>query len=161
MVNITELLSKISLPAIIYGINFIFIFAVLFFERKTSSARLAWIMVLAFIPVVGFIFYLFFNQNLSRIHINHLYDDEWDAVQSLLKKQMSRESSDDSSVMLNPAAVNRKDLVKLNQIYGESIYTEGNDIDLIVDGNDSPDSDAFIAPCVFLQVLLCNPQDSS
>ena len=139
MENITELLSKISLPAIIYGINFIFIFAVLFFERKTSSARLAWIMVLAFIPVVGFIFYLFFNQNLSRIHINHLYDDEWDAVQSLLKKQMSRESSDDSSVMLNPAAVNRKDLVKLNQIYGESIYTEGNDIDLIVDGNDLMD----------------------
>ena len=90
MENITELLSKISLPAVIYVINFIFIFAVLFLERKTSSARLAWIMVLAFMPIVGFVFYLVFNQNLSRIHINHLYDDEWNAVQTLLKNQMKQ-----------------------------------------------------------------------
>ena len=75
MQNIAEILSKISIPAIIYAVNFIFIFAVLFFERKSSAARLAWIMVLAFIPIVGFIFYLVFNQNLSRMHINHLYDE--------------------------------------------------------------------------------------
>ena len=57
---------------IIYAINFIFIFTVLFLERKTATSRLAWIMVLAFIPIVGFIFYLVFNQNLARTHINHL-----------------------------------------------------------------------------------------
>lgn len=136
MENILEILSKISIPAIIYVVNFIFIFAVLFFERKTSSARLAWIMVLAFIPIVGFIFYLIFNQNLSRIHINHLYDDEWDAFQNMLLKQMNLESEDDTSDMKNTAAISRKDLVKLNQVYGESIYTEGNEVDLIVDGND-------------------------
>lgn len=135
MENIAEILSKISIPAIIYAINFIFIFAVLFFERKSSAARLAWIMVLAFIPVVGFVFYLVFNQNLTRIHINHLYDDEWDAVQSLLLKQMNREGEDDSSDMINPTAINRKDLVKLNQVYAESIYTEGNEAELIYDGN--------------------------
>ena len=121
MENITELLSKISLPAVIYVINFIFIFAVLFLERKTSSARLAWIMVLAFMPIVGFVFYLVFNQNLSRIHINHLYDDEWNAVQTLLKNQMNREDDDDYSDMTNPSAISRRDMVKLNQVYGESI----------------------------------------
>ena len=140
MENITELLSKISLPAVIYVINFIFIFAVLFLERKTSSARLAWIMVLAFMPIVGFVFYLVFNQNLSRIHINHLYDDEWNAVQTLLKNQMNREDDDDYSDMTNPSAIRRRAMVKLNQVYGESIYTEGNDVDLIVDGNDLMDS---------------------
>ena len=140
MENITELLSKISLPAVIYVINFIFIFAVLFLERKTSSARLAWIMVLAFMPIVGFVFYLVFNQNLSRIHINHLYDDEWNAVQTLLKNQMNREDDDDYSDMTNPSAISRKDMIKLNQVYGESIYTEGNDVELITDGNDLLDS---------------------
>ncbi len=136
MEQLSEILSKISIPAIIYTINFIFIIAVLFFERKSSAARLAWIMVLAFIPVVGFIFYLVFNQNLSRIHINHLYDDEWDAFQDTLLKQMNRENDDDSSDMINQSAIRRRDLVKLNQVYGESIYTEGNDVDLIVNGNE-------------------------
>ncbi|MBQ2305609.1 MAG: PLDc N-terminal domain-containing protein, partial [Firmicutes bacterium] len=47
-----------AIPVGLYVINFIFIFAVIFFERKSSSAALAWIMVLAFIPIVGFVFYL-------------------------------------------------------------------------------------------------------
>lgn len=136
MQNIAEILSKISIPAIIYAVNFIFIFAVLFFERKSSAARLAWIMVLAFIPIVGFIFYLVFNQNLSRMHINHLYDDEWEAFQTMLIKQMNKESDDDTSDMINPAAISRKDIIKLNQVYGESIYTEGNEAELITDGNE-------------------------
>ena len=42
--------------------------------------------------------------------------------------------------MTNPSAISRKDMIKLNQVYGESIYTEGNDVDLIVDGNDLMDS---------------------
>lgn len=136
MPNIAEILSKISIPAIIYVINFVFIFAVLFFERKSSAARLAWIMVLAFIPIIGFIFYLVFNQNLSRMHINHLYDDEWEAFQTMLIKQMNKESDDDTSDMINPAAISRKDIIKLNQVYGESIYTEGNEAELITDGNE-------------------------
>ena len=136
MPNIAEILSKISIPAIIYAVNFIFIFAVLFFERKSSAARLAWIMVLAFIPIIGFIFYLVFNQNLSRMHINHLYDDEWEAFQTMLIKQMNKESDDDTSDMINPAAISRKDIIKLNQVYGESIYTEGNEAELITDGNE-------------------------
>ena len=136
MPNIAEILSKISIPAIIYAVNFIFIFAVLFLERKSSAARLAWIMVLAFIPIVGFIFYLVFNQNLSRMHINHLYDDEWEAFQTMLIKQMNKESDDDTSDMINPAAISRKDIIKLNQVYGESIYTEGNEAELITDGNE-------------------------
>lgn len=136
MPNIAEILSKISIPAIIYAVNFIFIFAVLFFERKSSAARLAWIMVLAFIPIVGCIFYLVFNQNLSRMHINHLYDDKWEAFQTMLIKQMNKESDDDTSDMINPAAISRKDIIKLNQVYGESIYTEGNEAELITDGNE-------------------------
>ena len=135
MESISELLSKISISAVIYVINFIFIFAMLFFERKSPTSRLAWIMVLAFIPVVGFIFYLVFNQNLARTHINHLYDDEWEAVSELLKKQMNDEDTDPSDIK-NPAAIARKDLLKLNQTYGESLYTDGNDVELITDGKD-------------------------
>lgn len=133
MESLHDILSKISLPVILYGINFIFIFAVIFFERKSAPARLAWIMVLAFIPVVGFIFYLVFSQNLSRTHINRLYDEEWDALSDILRAQMSAEYGSGPEIE-NPAAIARKDLIKLNQVYAESVYLDGNKVELITDG---------------------------
>ncbi len=138
MDTITDFLSKISISAIIYVINFMFIFAVIFFERKTSTATLAWIMVLAFLPIIGFIFYLVFNQNLSRTHINKMYDEEWDAVQKLLKEQMNPDENIDPDLLniINPVALSRRDLVKLNQVYSEAIYTDWNDVELITDGNE-------------------------
>ncbi len=138
MENITEVLSKISLPAIIYVVNFTFIFAVIFFERKSSTATLAWIMVLAFIPIVGFVFYVVFNQNLARTHVNHLYDEEWEAVQKIMKDQLNADDETDPDLMeiINPAALARKDLVKLNQVYAESFYTDGNEAELITDGKE-------------------------
>ena len=138
MEQITDLLSKVSITAVIYIINFAFIIAVIFFERKTSTAALAWIMVLAFLPVIGFIFYLIFNQNLSRTHINKLYDEEWEAVQSVLKEQLAADKDPDPDLMsiINPVALSRRDLIMLNQVYGEAIYTDWNDVELITDGNE-------------------------
>ena len=123
-----------AIPVGLYVINFIFIFAVIFFERKSSSAALAWIMVLAFIPIVGFVFYLLLNQNLSRIKINRLYDDEYDAFERLLNDQID-DLDGGTAVLENPAAEAKKDLLKLNQVYGGSVYTDGNEVELITDGS--------------------------
>ncbi len=118
----------------LYVINFILIIAVIFFERKSSTAALAWIMVLAFLPIVGFVFYLLLNQNLSRMKINRLYDDEYDAFEKILRDQI--DDLDGGSVLpQNPAALSKKDLLKLNQVYGDSVYTDGNDVELITDGS--------------------------
>ncbi len=123
-----------AIPVGLYAINFIFIFAVIFFERKSSSAALAWIMVLAFLPVVGFVFYLFLNQNLSRMQINRLYDNEYDAFEKILKEQID-DLDGGTALPENPAAVANRDLLKLNQVYGGSVYTDGNDVELIIDGS--------------------------
>lgn len=42
-------------PITLYIINALLIITVIFNERKSSSAILAWIMVMTFIPVLGFI----------------------------------------------------------------------------------------------------------
>lgn len=41
------------------GFSFICILAVLFFERKNPASSLVWVLVLLFLPVAGFVFYLF------------------------------------------------------------------------------------------------------
>ena len=78
-----------TVPALvgIYTINILMIIAVIFAERKSPSATLAWIMVLAFVPIIGFVFYLVFNQNIARIKINRLTENEKYVVSHALKNR--------------------------------------------------------------------------
>ena len=44
-------------------------FVIVFLERRNPISTLAWIMVLVFIPVLGFILYLFLGQDLRRAKV--------------------------------------------------------------------------------------------
>jgi len=95
MINYFNFSTSIGWIAILYVVNILLIFAVIFTERKSPSATLAWVMVLAFIPIVGFVFYIVFNQNFSRSKINKLTEKEEVIVSKALKKQIERINDDD------------------------------------------------------------------
>lgn len=119
----------------IYIVNILLIIVVIFFERKGSTATLAWIMILAFIPIIGFILYLIFNQNLSRIKINKLLENEEYIVSHILKKQM-QDMDEGKYEFKDERAKAWKHLIKLNQVYADALYTQHNEIDLITDGKE-------------------------
>lgn len=56
-------MSNVILTAIIIA-NMFFAVIIIFVERKRPLAALAWLLLLVFIPVVGFLFYMFFGQKL-------------------------------------------------------------------------------------------------
>ena len=120
--------------ALLYVINALLVIAVIFTERKEPAATLAWIMVLTFIPIVGIVFYLIFNQNFSRSKINRLTEKEEFAVNSSLKRQMESMDKGDYDFSGN-VAEKWKHLIKLNQVYGRAYYTQDNDVELYTDGN--------------------------
>ena len=133
MINYFNFSTSIGWIAILYVVNILLIFAVIFTERKSPSATLAWVMVLAFIPIVGFVFYIVFNQNFSRSKINKLTEKEEVIVSKALKKQIERINDDDYK-FARPETKIWKHLIKLNQVYGHSFYTENNNVELITDG---------------------------
>ncbi len=49
------------LPALVLGLNLIFIIILIFFERRDPSSTWAWVLILALLPLVGFLVYLFFG----------------------------------------------------------------------------------------------------
>ncbi len=51
---------------IIFFINLFLVLAVVVFERRNPTATLAWILLLVFMPVIGFIFYVFLGQSCAR-----------------------------------------------------------------------------------------------
>ena len=131
----TVFLPDHTVPALvgIYAINILMIIAVIFAERKSPSATLAWIMVLAFVPIIGFVFYLVFNQNIARIKINRLTENEKYVVSHALKKQM-QEMDNPRYAFHCPTTRNWRHLIKLNQVYGRAFYSENNQVELITDG---------------------------
>ena len=115
----TELFREMNwtaaIAAGIYVVNIIAIIVVVFSERKTPTASLAWILLLALLPVVGFVFYIILNQNISRYHMNHMTDAEeelYDLILENQKKQMENIAPkdifklpvwhNDKMILLNP-----------------------------------------------------------
>ncbi len=94
----------LNIPAlvqfIIYAIDYAFIFFILFFERKESTRRFAWILVLAFLPGVGIILYLllsgnFFAGNRSMREINRYVHEK---AKPLFDEQRKLLSSPDERI---------------------------------------------------------------
>ena len=65
--------------------NFALAFTIIFLERKNASSTWAWLMVLFFIPVLGFLLYLLFYRRLSK----HIFT--WDTKSRLGSKKRVQE----------------------------------------------------------------------
>src|SRR5699024_12586375 len=60
--------------SILFFVNIILAGVIIFFERQNASTTWAWLMVLVFIPLLGFILYLVFNNNFSGKHMFYWSD---------------------------------------------------------------------------------------
>jgi cardiolipin synthase len=47
-------------------INFVLAILLVFFEKRNPTSTWAWLMLLSFLPFIGFILYLFFGQNMRK-----------------------------------------------------------------------------------------------
>ena len=66
-------------------INCILSIVIIFFQRKNPSAVWTWLLILYFIPVVGFIFYLLIGGDMHKsrmFHTKELEDRIYEAIRS-------------------------------------------------------------------------------
>ena len=50
----------------LYSINIIFAIILIFFERRNPTSTWAWLLILFFIPIIGFFMYLLFAQDMRK-----------------------------------------------------------------------------------------------
>ncbi|EIA20659.1 hypothetical protein KKC_05832 [Listeria fleischmannii subsp. coloradonensis] len=55
-----------AILVILLVLNVFFAAVTVFLERRDTSATWAWLLVLTFIPIIGFIIYLIFGRKLSK-----------------------------------------------------------------------------------------------
>lgn len=123
-----------DIPVVIYIINFIIAFVVIFLERKNPSATLAWIMVLFMLPGFGILSYFLLSQNISRQKIFRLTKYEHEVIDGALHDQI-HEMRNKEFPFNNPQANKWKDMVLMHQTYSKSFYTQNNRLTIFTDGN--------------------------
>lgn len=123
------------LTVLFFTLNIVLGISIIFLERKDPTSSWAWLMVLLFIPILGFILYLIFGKPISNRRIF-----TWDkrsrmgvktAVQAQLRSLELKEFT-----FNDPDLSPYEDLVYLHLRNDEAIFTQNNCVDVFTDGEE-------------------------
>lgn len=119
--------------------NIILAFTVVFLERRDATSAWAWLMVLFFIPIAGFILYLIFGRQLTNRGIF-----KWDAkselgVKTAVQKQL-RAIEQGEITYKHEELMDYKDLYYLHLRNNDAVLTQDNDVRIFTDGEEKFDS---------------------
>ncbi|TMN22066.1 cardiolipin synthase [Lentibacillus cibarius] len=108
---------------------------IIFLERKDATATWAWLMVLMFVPVAGFILYLIFGRRISGERIF-----TWDTKSKLGVKKAVQEQlraiEDNSFPFKHQGLSAYKDLFYLHLHNNDAIFTQNNKVRIFTDGEE-------------------------
>ncbi len=118
---------------IILAINVFFILTVVIFERRNPTATMTWVLAMVFIPVVGFVLYLFIGQDLRKKRLFYLKEEEEHRIYELLHAQ--DESLHNKQLQFhNPQIADYSDLIHLHLNSDRSLLTQDNIVQIFNDG---------------------------
>ena len=112
--------------------NLLFAIAIVFFQRRDPKSVWAWLLVLYFVPFLGFIFYLLIGSDMHKRKIFITKGIE-DRVNKAIKQQeyMLRHSDVE---LIAPKLSGFSDQVMFNLETQGSVLSDDNDIDIFTDG---------------------------
>ena len=126
------------IPTIIIIINILLSAGFLFFERRDIGYTWAWLMVLYFIPILGFIIYLFLGRNLKQKNFYNLSAEEREYLQSEVDKQLP--VLENNEIKTSPLLTKYADLIEMNLRSSHSLWSTDNEIVIHNDGHEKFDS---------------------
>ncbi|WP_321504384.1 cardiolipin synthase [uncultured Methanoregula sp.] len=116
-------------------LNICFGISIVFFERKTPEIALAWLTVLVFIPLLGFLLYLAFGQNFYRARLFRIKAEDDKKVQELVTEQLSevarletRSTDERESKFLR--------VIRMLLVSNRAIVSNNNTIEIYTNGQD-------------------------
>src|SRR5690606_32906573 len=86
--------NSIPFIPILFALNIILAITIIFLERRDASSTWAWILVLFFLPLIGFILYLLLGRQLRKKHLFR-WDGQKDiGIDNLIKYQIEALEND-------------------------------------------------------------------
>ena len=114
-------------------LNMMLATVIIFRERRDIGSTWAWLLVLYFIPLLGFVLYLFFAQNFKRTRLFEWKEIDRTGTEEAAREQLVR-VSEAGHAMRNPAANDYHDLIVMHLKANLALYSEDNEVELLLDG---------------------------
>lgn len=117
-------------------INILLTLAMVFLERKSPQSILSWILILTFLPVLGFLFYVIFGNSLSFKTKKMLKQKKIENAEfkRIIKNQKLLIDSD--SIHLRDVEMQNKQLIRHNLLVDDAILTQNNIVEIFSQGKD-------------------------
>ena len=126
----SNMLNSTIFISIVHVLNIAAVITVIFFQRKESPTRFAWLMVLVFFPIGGFILYMLFGHNYTRRERLKYCDLAASQLKGYVQMQL------DNAGNMDIADERYVQLVRMNLVNNESVLTGNNDIRIFTNGKD-------------------------
>ncbi|MER2028749.1 MAG: cardiolipin synthase [Solibacillus sp.] len=126
--------SSILVPLIMF-INILFALTVIFLERKKPSSTWAWLLVLFFLPFVGFFLYLLLGRQLRKKHLFR-WDGRKDiGIEQLINYQIEAIENNELELRTENIKIYNH-LIYMNLKTNNAVLTQDNDVKIFDDGSD-------------------------
>ncbi|WP_332646357.1 cardiolipin synthase [Lysinibacillus sp. 54212] len=123
------------IAVLILILNILFAITVIFLERKDASSTWAWILVLFFLPVAGFILYLLLGRKLRKKHLFRWEGRKDIGIDKLISYQI--DALKDNRLEFNEKNISEyKELMYMNLSTNNAVLTQDNAIQIYDDGAD-------------------------
>ncbi len=115
-------------------VNILFSILIIFFQRRDPTTVWAWLLLLYFIPGLGFVLYLILGQNFRKERMFKMKEIEGELKYAVRRQE---ESIYRRKLKLRDPELERfKSLILYNLNEGEAVLTDNNDIRIYTDGED-------------------------
>ena len=134
--NILEMIttSYMWLWEHMFLINVIFSFLIIFFQRRNPTTVWAWLLLLYFVPILGFVLYLILGQNFRKDRMFKMKEIEGEIKYAVRRQE---ESIYRKRLRLRDPELERfKSLILYNLNEGGAVLTDNNDVRIYTDGRE-------------------------
>lgn len=126
----------ISISAtVILILNIFLAIALIFLERRDAPSTWAWLLVLFFLPLIGFLIYLLLGRRLGQKHFYRWKDQEKIGIDQLIDYQIEAIEQDSLEFQVEDN-FKHKDLIYLHLRNNDSVFTQDNDVKVFTDGHE-------------------------
>lgn len=116
-------------------LNIIFAILLVFFERRNPTSTWLWLMVLTFLPGLGFILYLFLGQDLSKKKLFDSKVDEDYCFRNIALLQEEQIDNDEYKYK-DPNYIEYEDLIRMHLMSSQSFFTQDNKVEIFFEGEE-------------------------
>lgn len=119
-------------------INLILAVIIVFFQRKDPQSVWTWLLLLYFIPIIGFVFYLLIGTDMHKQKMFRTKEIEDHLNNAIRRQEYSLRSRE--LERRDPEIAEFSDLVMYNLEVSGAMLTDDNDITIFTDGNEKFDA---------------------